>query len=183
MSAATLVASVGAYTALGLLVWAGLSHSLNIQVFRESLQSQRSWSSRALIILPIGVCSMELAIGLGGLAGIVVGIDSLATAALLSAITLYAFYGAYAYHLTRLGKQVRCGCGKAEISINKWVWIRAVALSLCALGALMGEAAPSTLITPEEVIVTTSAAAFAVLVWNLPAAVNDSFEMSATSLK
>ncbi len=90
---------------------------------------------------------------------------------LVGAAALFAGYAAYTEHLRRTRHDAPpCGCSGAEVAVTGWVVGRAAALSALALLALALGVPDTAPPAAETVVAMCAAAAFAVLLWHLPAA-------------
>jgi hypothetical protein len=168
-----LLVSAGAFLGLGTLVFSGISHARDRAGFRAVLGRQGIWPERTVGFVACAVIGFEL--GIGALGAIALAAKaSVATPLLLSGL-LYLAYGFYAANLMRTRPQAPCGCSSGDEPVNGWVVIRAVILAVGSLGAaLLPDRLMDTPATDARFAITVLvAAAFAVILWNLPAAVHD----------
>ncbi|EST35774.1 hypothetical protein N566_17355 [Streptomycetaceae bacterium MP113-05] len=89
---------------------------------------------------------------------------------------LFAGYAGYTRHVLASGRGGPCGCARSDLPLSGWVTVRAAALAaFAATGALLAGFAgtPQTGSGAQTVTTALAAAAFALLLWTLPAAMHD----------
>ncbi len=120
----------------------------------------------------LAVGTVETLIGLVALRGFMNGPQAVRIP-LLSAVAVYGAYAIYAAALVRFRPGAPCGCSTLPLRVSGWVVIRAAALCVFSLVGALGSQQLVLSGTPiRSATVLVSAVAIAVLVWHLPAAMN-----------
>ncbi|MDQ3964714.1 MAG: hypothetical protein M3277_12520 [Actinomycetota bacterium] len=169
----SLTASIGSYSSLSVLAFAGISHLRTSRRFAFAIQLQtglRPSYARAVAAI---VTAAEILLAAAGFTAIVVDSSGALRTAMVVVAGLYGAYALYSGFLVRRRPGVPCGCSSDDISTSIWVVARAGALGIAAGAASRSpgevvEWAPSA----DFAIAAFSAGAFAVLLWNLPAALH-----------
>ncbi|MEN3360876.1 MAG: hypothetical protein V7637_4858 [Mycobacteriales bacterium] len=169
---AALTASVAGYSVVFTLLLAGIGHLARPGVLRAALVTHGVLPAPAAVAAVVPV--VEVALGAAGAAGLVSG-GRLLTAGLAGAAALLAGYAGYSWRVLASGVGGPCGCSRRELPMSGWVVARAAALAaLAGLGlAFAGSALPLRSAGSHLVIALLAAAAFGLLLWQLPAAMYD----------
>lgn len=175
MGAGPLLSCLSGYVAAAVLVVAGWTHAVHRQQLVTDLRIQRLFPVGLVPVIASLLPLVELLVGL------VIGLElngrpvfagsepPLAAAA----VALYAAFVCYSLALLarRDAAPTPCGCSSAEdVQLTVWVPIRAGALALLALVALVSAPSTAVLDVNEHVVVLLAAATFTVLFWTLPVA-------------
>jgi hypothetical protein len=173
-----LLATVGAYTAFGVVLISGVEHARRPGTFRDFVAQQKLWSAGLVVPVVSAVTFLELTISLAGITSIVVpGWNEqgppLRRPALLAACFLYLAFGLYGVVLFKRRPGVPCACSPADHPANLWVPVRAFAL----MGGCLYAAVNTAHIMPWSPTVAfllsmLASACFVVLAWNIPAALH-----------
>jgi hypothetical protein len=181
-----LLATVGAYIGVGLLLTAGFSHAANPRRFRVLLAMQAMWPAWLIAPVVAMVILMELALGVTGLTavaapgwvtvpGVGQGLTLLVASGMYLAFTLYSM----ALLIRRPG--VPCACSHAESPVNVWVPVRSLAAMFgCLYAVVFSDRIMPASITADSLVTALAAICFIVLLWSLPAALNDPYRRTST---
>ncbi|HEY0636020.1 MAG TPA: MauE/DoxX family redox-associated membrane protein [Pseudonocardiaceae bacterium] len=166
------VATVAAATVGLVLLIAAAAHARRPHRLVAALRTQAVVPPAAVVPVAAAVVTAEVVLG-AVLLGDVTGLAPAGAAGgPLAAFVLFACYAGYTEYLrrTRAG-EVPCGCGD-EQPVTPWVVARAAALGAGSLVAAAGTVGrPGDL--PALLVLTCAAVVFAVLLWQLPAAMHD----------
>jgi hypothetical protein len=167
-----LVATVGAGTASGTALIAGLSHLWRLARFRSELHRQRVLPSVLEWPVAVVLAAAEATLGVAGALAVVGVAGAQRWAGVTFALTavLFTTYAAYAAYLFRRRPGVPCACGDGE-TVSVWTVTRAALLAAGASAAwLGGAAAPVWRLEGRAAVTVLAVLALALLVWELPAA-------------
>lgn len=161
---------------VAVLLAAAAGHLARPRGLRDALAAHQVLPARLATPAAAVVIVVELVLGVGGVVTVVIGRGT--PVVLGAAVALFATYAAYTGYAVGSGRGGRpCGCAGSDVPLGLWVVVRAVALAvLAALAALLSPAAlsapatPAALSAPELAISGVAAATFALLLWQLPAA-------------
>lgn len=155
-------AGVAAYVVLLVLVLAVVERLRAPGALPSALIAHRILPRYAVRPVAFAVTAAEAVLAVGTL---------LSPVALVAAAVLFAGYGGYGWYVIATGHSGPCGCGGAEVPMDRWVVGRAFALTaLAAFAAAAYDPVPFD----ERLLVTLLAAAtIGTLLWHLPAAMHD----------
>jgi hypothetical protein len=171
-----LLVTVAAWTSFATLAASGLAHARRPLGLIRALREQRVWPHPLHVPLAAGVVVCELGIGLAGLTASLAGAsDGTLRGLLLAAASLYAVYAAYGAFLLSRHSTAPCGCSPGDDPVNVWVALRAAALGAAAALAFSAPERTLSHSAPldELALAGLATAAFAVVLWALPAAMHD----------
>lgn len=174
---AALLGSVAADTVLATLLLAGIAHAARPGTLPAALAAHRLLPAPAAVAT--GVTAAEVGLGGAGLLGLALGDRAggrgLLAAALAGAALLLVLFAGYGWSVLAAGAGGPCGCAHAELPMSGWVVGRAAALAgLAGLALpLAGSVLPLGRPGSQLATVLLAAAAFGVLLWQLPAAMYD----------
>lgn len=179
-----LVATVAAYTSLGVLLFAGMSHLGTLERFGDQLRRQRAWPASITPVLAAVVALLELAIGgLGGVALLGASPSSRLLAAALSlAAAQYGAYGLYLLWLHHAAEDpVPCACSSRTVPVSGWSVGRALALSATSLIAAVTAGSVVAVTELSGVMAALAATPIGIGLWILPEALADPSTLPATT--
>ncbi|THA26437.1 methylamine utilization protein MauE [Streptomyces sp. RKND-216] len=143
----------------------------------DALHAHGVLPAGALRAAAAAVTAAEGLLGLAGATALIAGVRDALALVLAAAALLFTGYAAYTRHVLASGRGGPCGCARSELPLSGWVTVRAAALAaLATTGAVLtGLAGAPTLpgTTAETATAALAAAAFALLLWTLPAALHD----------
>lgn len=173
----TLVATVSAYTAVGLLLTGGIAHSAHPRAFRSSVSRQALWPAWSTTLVVAVVITLELVLGAGGMAILATrGSMNLPgpTALLITASGVYLAFTAYSVVLLLRRPGAPCGCSHADSPINLWVPVRSATVAVVSLAAAAApdQILPAATATPFLMAVL-AVTGFVIVLWSLPVALDD----------
>jgi hypothetical protein len=172
-----LIGSVAAYTVLATLLAAGAGHLARPGSLRTAVAAHGVLPAPAAVAAV--VAAAEVGLGGAGAAGLVLGDRGAGRGLLAVGVAggglLLALFAGYGWYVTAAGIGGPCGCSHAELPMSGWVVARAAGLAgLAAIGLpLVGSVLPLRRPGIELGTVLLAAAAFGLLLWQLPAAMHD----------
>lgn len=184
---AGLLGSVAAYTVLGVLALAAADHLASPDALSRALTAHRTLPAPRLVA--VLVISVELGIVvLGGIAVSTPPAGWLRVPVLTAAAGLFAGYGGYTQHVRSRRPGSPCGCSDTDLPVTGWVVFRACLLAVLAVAGatLPGSTLPGSTLTADPpggaplVVTLLAAATFSVLLWRLPAAMQQPGNPSVT---
>lgn len=122
-------------TTFGTFVVTGLYHARHIHRFREELRAHAVLPRRLAGLAALGICAVELIVGLGGFLSLA-RFHRLTLPLLLLAGAFLVFAALYSNHLVAIGSDLPCGCGPGSGAASRWVVTRALLLATAAFGAI-----------------------------------------------
>ena len=168
-----LLATVGAYTGSGMLLFAGAAHAANQGTFRNLVARQAVWPQRLVAPVTVAVASAELVVGLWAIASVLTG-GAAAPApagALWAASLLYLAIGGYGGLLWARRPGAPCACSDLDHPVGAWVPLRALALAAgCAYAAGNATQVLAWSVTTRFLLALLASAGFLVLAWSAPSA-------------
>lgn len=172
----SLLATVVAGTALGVLGVSGLAHLRRLDHLGRSLRRQALPRALRRVVTP-GLVAAEVGVGLVGLTALVTGFGGaqLLRWALGASAALYLAFAVYAAVLVRRRQEVPCGCGSEHEVVSGWTVARAAVLAAGSLWAWSFTPGPvlSLGLGFEVALAAVGSLGFTTLVWTLPAALHD----------
>jgi hypothetical protein len=180
------IASVSALVALGVLLSAGVGHSLHLQAVAGLIREQSVWSAGHETVVAVAALSSELLLSLIGLTMILVDWGSrYLPLILLSAAAVYIAFALYASYLVRKRPGAPCACSaKSDAASGHTVWRAAVLAGL----SLAASALSDKIIAPLHDhgvmvggILVAACVGLAVPLWTLPAALRNPFDQATNS--
>jgi hypothetical protein len=166
-----LLASVAAAVVLGTLLATGVAHLRHPESLAKALAAHGVLPAPGPVA--VLVIAAELALGAGGCAALAVPAWSGARPAFLGGgAFLLALFTCYGWYVRSTGRAGSCGCSRTALPMTGWVVARAAVLTGLALTAstLAAHAGPVPGRPAESAVALLAAACFAVLLWQLPAA-------------
>jgi hypothetical protein len=160
--------TVAAVLAVGLV-----GHVRRPRALADALRAHRVLPRHLAAIAAAAGPVLEGAIGFTGGAATLLGRAELLRLAMIAAAVVLAAYAAYSRHVLRTRPTVPCGCAGSETSMSGWVVVRAVALGLLATAVAVKPLPVVSADGSQLVITLLAGATFAVLIWQLPAALHD----------
>jgi hypothetical protein len=172
-----LLITVGAFAALELLAFSGISHAWHHVTFGQLLAQQGVWSSRTRSVVLMVTIGIECLLGIGGLLILVAGLGTLrlAQAIFAASTVLFLVYLAFAAYLVRRRPGAPCACGSTHEVVNSWTVGRAGMLAAAAFAASIAPAAAYGPPRPGMygVVTVLGSMSLAVILWTLPGALED----------
>lgn len=177
-----LIVAVAALIALLTLTASGSLHLARIQRFRDALLAQRVWPLTAVSSISVVIATAEFALGVGGIAGLLLS-SGLEAFALAFSSLLFVAYACYLGFLVLRRPDAPCGCSAEAADVASWKTVaRSLALAAISLVGLLGATAPSeTWSFAETVLTILAAGALSVAVWILPSSLDEGVLASALS--
>lgn len=172
-----LLAGVCAVTVTLVLVAAFAGHLRRPDELPRALRAHRTVPGPLVRPLAHAVAATEgmlgVAAGLGVLSGSAAALRA-ATGSAAGLFTIYLLYGWHVLHARARSSPVPCGCGGGgRTPLSGWTVLRAAVLAGLAAIATAGAGTAGILAGPRLAIAVTAGACFAVLLWQLPAAMYD----------
>lgn len=177
-----MIVTTAALISFAILAGAGAGHVADLARFQAALEAQRVWPAGATRSIAILVSTVELAVGVAGLAITSTvaasgqGHESMFQALLLAAATfLYVCYAIYGLYLFRERPGAPCGCSQNAEPIGGLVVARAATLAGLALVSLLSAPLPAQLPALDAAVTTLASLGFGLILWQLPAALGNPF--------
>jgi hypothetical protein len=168
-----LLATVGAYTGSGLLLFAGAAHAASQGTFRELVTRQAVWPRRVVTPVTVAVAAAELLVGLWAIASVLTAGAAVPApaGALWAASLLYLAIGGYGTLLWWRRPGAPCACSDLDHPVGAWVPLRAFALAAgCAYAAGNATQILAWSATAQFLLALLASAGFLVLAWSVPSA-------------
>lgn len=168
-----LVGSVAAYTVLLTLLIACVEHVRVPTALPRALAAHRVLP--ATPVVAVAVTAGEGLLAVTGAVALIRDGGWLLSAVLAGGAVLLGLFGTYALYVVATRRGGACGCSRVEVPMTGLVVTRAYILAGLAL---LGLALSGSVVTLrpggfEPAVVLLAAAAFATLIWHLPAALID----------
>jgi hypothetical protein len=176
---ATFIGGAATLTVLAVLAIALLEHGLRPGSLPHALAAQETLPRTLAVPVAAGVVAAEAALLVAGGLGVAQGAGGgmLIRTCLGAAAVLFGVYALYTYHLVTTRDGVPCGCGGADTPVSRWVVGRAAVLAAVAVvGLLLADQAAAlgdSRAADQVTVVLVASLTFAVLLWHLPAAMED----------
>lgn len=172
MSGVVLVTYLAGVVPAALLLVAGLSHLRHPTTLADDLRRQGLVPPRAVGVVAAGLPVVELVLGATVIAWLHGWTTTVGAAALAGTVLLYGGFAAYTWALLRGGdgRRVPCGCSPAGADVTGVVPLRAGALAVLALAALLTSRSAAALSVSELIVAGLAAATFTTLLWTAPSA-------------
>lgn len=169
----TLIATTGAFVAVGVLVFSAGNHLRHFAEFIGQLDHQETWGQAAR---GVGALVVAAEAGVGLLAGtlLLVGQPWRLRLALAAATVVYLAYAGFNGWLLTHRPAAPCACATTDHPISIWAVIRTLSLGACALSGLVGASSIAAPARAAQFLVPLLAAlTIGPLLWVLPAAMHD----------
>lgn len=165
--------AVAACTVTGVVLLGFVEHLRAPHALPRALAAHGTLPLPLVRPLATAVVAVEGLLAAALTAALATGADRLSRALVMAGVLL-AVYASYAHRLRRStgGRAVPCGCSGADTAVSGWVVLRAGVPSALALAAAPAAGATALPAAPsaEFVEAALAGAAFAVLLWALPEA-------------